>query len=180
MRKAVIALIGAIVFVVAACGGGESVGEKVAEKILEESLENEGVGNVDIDIDEDGDGSVSIDVEGEDGGSISFGGGDIPDELTVPVPSGGDVMTSFVSGGDVIVTLTYPSSEFDSLVDFYEDWTNGESDEFQTSKSTFESAEGVTIRTTIFLSSDSDTAINLTDCPIEDRYDVCVSISESP
>jgi hypothetical protein len=182
MRKTLIALIGTIVLVATACGGGESVSENLAERLIEDQLEDEGGGDVDINFDDDGDGSFSIDVEGEDGGSFSFGGGDIPDELTIPIPTGGNVLTTMVTDGDVLVTLTYPTSEFDSVVAFYQDWTDGESEEFQKSTSTFNSADDVTIRTAAFFSSDSSTTINVTDCPSseDDTYNVCLSVVQSP
>ena len=54
-----------------------------------------------------------------------FGGGEVPDDFPVPVPSGGDVQAVMESPAGTTLTIFYPVSEFDSLLAFYEDWVNG-------------------------------------------------------
>ena len=71
MRKTLVLLGAGIALIGAACGG-----DTIAEKILE----NEIGGDVDINIDGDGD-TPEINIE-TDEGSISIGGGSVPDELT--------------------------------------------------------------------------------------------------
>lgn len=177
MRKTLIALGAALALVAAACGGGEGL----AERIIEESIENESGGDVNVDLDTDGDGSISIDVDGDDGGSITIGGGDVPDELVTPVRSGGDVTTSFVSDGDVLVSLVYPASEFDALVEFYEDWKDNQPVDVETFNTTFDDSDGKTIRTVTFSADEINTIINIVDCPnFRDGSDgACVNITEA-
>jgi len=174
MRKTVIGLSLVVGLVAAACGG-DTIGENLAENILE----NELGGDVDINIDEDGD-NPEINIETEDG-SFSFGGGEVPDELNVEVPSGGNVTASIVSDGEVVVSLQWPLSEFDSLVSFYEDWTSQQPTDFAKNELTFENADGVTVRNLNFYSSETDVTIGITECPTGngDERAVCVNILQS-
>ncbi len=102
------------VLALAACSGGD-----VAEQILESQ---EGVGDVDIN---ENNGSVQIEVEGEDGETAVIGGGEVPEGFPIPVPDGGDVASVFTQGSDATVTLTYPASEYDSLVATYQAFVDG-------------------------------------------------------
>lgn len=174
MRRIMIGLV-VIALVSAACGG-DTLGENLAENILENEL---GDGNVDIDISDDGQ-TVEVNVTTEDGESITIGGGEVPDELTVPLPKGGEVMNTFVSNDNVTVTVYWPQSEYDSIVSFYEDWVSGQPTDFDESTTSF-SSEGNTFRNTNWFSSEADITISVADCftMSGDALDsVCVSISE--
>ena len=124
-----------------ACSGAD-----VAEGILENQ---EGVGDVEID---ENNGSVVIEVEDEDGGgSAVIGGGDVPDGFPIPVPDGGTVVSVFTQDADAIVTLTYPASEYDSLVATYQDFVDGTGGEV----STFTSSNPASITWTVSADSES-------------------------
>ncbi len=173
MRKTLMILGIAVVLVATACGG-DTIGENIAEEILE----NELGGEVDIDIDGDGsDAEINIQT---DEGSISFGGGEVPDELTVPLPNGGDITTSFVMNDSVAVTASWPLSEYDALVAFYDDWTGQQPTDFEKSESTF-TANDETIRSTTWFSNETDTTIQITNCPLAEDGGrlACLTISES-
>jgi hypothetical protein len=102
------------VFAMAACSGGD-----VAEQILESQ---EGVGDVDIN---ENNGSVQIELEGEDGETAVIGGGEVPEGFPIPVPDGGTVAAVFTQDSDATVTLSYPASEYDSLVATYQSFVDG-------------------------------------------------------
>jgi hypothetical protein len=105
-----------------ACSGGD-----LAEEILENQ---EGVGDVEID---ENNGSVVIEVEDEEGGgSAVIGGGEVPADFPIPVPDGGTVAAVFTQDSDATVTLTYPASEYDSLVATYQDFVDGTGGEVNT------------------------------------------------
>ena len=59
-------------------------------------------------------------IEGEDGDVMTFGTGDLPEGLLVPVADGGSVLQTFTSGDDVSAVLEYPSSMYDELVSLYD------------------------------------------------------------
>jgi hypothetical protein len=174
MRKTLVCLSVIVTLVGAACGG-----DTISENLAENLLENELGGDVDINIDGDGD-DPQINIE-TDEGSISIGGGSIPDELTVAVPSGGNVTTSFVTDGEVAVVLQWPLSEFDSLVSFYDDWTGQQPTDFAKNELTFTNADGVTVRNLNFYSSETEVTIGITECPTGDGDEraTCVNILES-
>ncbi len=89
----------------------------LTEQILEGQ---EGVDNVEID---EEDGSIKIEVsDDEGGGSVSIGGGDVPDDFPIPVADGGTVMAVMEQGSDSSVSLTYDSADFDAIKAFYEQW----------------------------------------------------------
>ena len=118
IRRTIVVL-AAITLALSACSGGD-----IAGNIAEEVLENqEGVGDVEID---ENNGSVVIEVEDEEGGgSAVIGGGDVPDGFPIPVPDGGTVAAVFTQDSDATVTLTYPASEYDSLVATYQAFVDG-------------------------------------------------------
>lgn len=117
-----IVLLAALTLTLSACSGAD-----VAEGILENQ---EGLGDVEID---ENNGSVVIEVDDEDGGgSAVIGGGDVPDGFPIPVPDGGTVVSVFTQDADAIVTLTYPASEYDSLVSAYQDFVDGSGGEVST------------------------------------------------
>jgi hypothetical protein len=166
-------LLGAIVLLSAACG---NVAETVAEQIAEEAAG----GDVEIDINDDG-GNVSIE---SDEGTMEIGSElDLPDALSIEVPDGGSVTTVLDFDTDVSVVVSYDLGEFDNLIDFYTNWAAGQSEEFQSSINEFDSSDGVSFKTAVWLSNDSATTINLTSCYLagstEDEPDaVCLTVSE--
>ncbi len=96
-------------------GACSSASENVAEQIIEG---NDGVTNVDIDDDQ-----ITVEFDDEEGGgSMVIGGGEVPEGLPIPVPGGGEVVTSIEQPGVYVVVLTYPSDDYDDLVSFYTDW----------------------------------------------------------
>lgn len=121
----------ALALVLTACG---NVAENIAEEAIERSLEAEGGGNVDIDIDNDGEGTIEIQSD-EGDSTISFGGGELPDGLPMPVPDGYEVIgsSSFTSAGQTrtTVTLEYSPSALDGLVETYEGYFSGFEDVFE-------------------------------------------------
>jgi hypothetical protein len=134
----------------------QSASEVLTEQILEQV---DGVDNVEIDTDT---GQVNIET---DEGSVSIGGGDIPDGFPVPVPNGGDVTAVFTSPDGSSVTLTYAIDRYDELVMFYADWTAGQQGEWNMSASTFSSGEQ-TIRSSSWSGSTANEDVNVTviDC----------------
>lgn len=111
MRRRWTTLIAVSALTVAACSGGDT-----AEQILESQ---EGV--EDVEIDEDS-GEVSVET---DDGSVTVGGGDIPDDFPVPVPSGGEVIAVAESpdGGNLLAE--WAGASFTDIEGFYEDWIAG-------------------------------------------------------
>jgi hypothetical protein len=115
----------ALALVASACG---NIAENIAEEAIERGLEAEGGGNVDIDLDSDGEGTIEI--QSDDGDStISMGGGELPDDLQIPIPDGYEVVGSSTlsSGGQTYIgtTLQYPVSKVEDLVEFYTDYFAG-------------------------------------------------------
>lgn len=104
---AILAFLG---LVVAACSPSD-----VADKVVENAVESQD-GDVDVDIDSD-DGSIT--VKGEDGEVATFGGGDLPDDLPIPLPDGGEVQQVIATNDGNSVTLWYPADDFDSIADFF-------------------------------------------------------------
>ncbi|MCZ7535891.1 MAG: hypothetical protein M5T61_08200 [Acidimicrobiia bacterium] len=80
-------------FTIGACGGDDDAGKKLTESLIENATD----GSVDINSD---DGTITY--SGEDGsGSISIGGGEMPDELAdFPLPDGAQVLSSYSGSGD--------------------------------------------------------------------------------
>ena len=118
-----VALAAAALLFVAGCGGSDPAEE--AANQLEQAIEAAGDGSVAVDIGDDG--SVAIQVEGEDG-SMVIGGGDVPDGFPIPVPDGGQVISSFTgssdSGSGSSVVMQYPAGSYDDLVSTFEAWIN--------------------------------------------------------
>lgn len=84
----------------------------------------------------------TITIEGEDGETMTIGGGEIPASLQIPVPDGGDVVSTIESGSDVTVSLVYPIASHDAIVAFYDNTLNAGSDDVTRSESTFSSDDG--------------------------------------
>lgn len=120
MRKA-ISILGTATLALAlgACGGGND-NNAAAEKAAEKMLEGLGGEGVDIDL-EDGGGSGRITVGDEDGGgSVSFGGGEMPDELSYfPLPDDSTVIGVFTnsdSSGEGSMVTVAANGGFDEVV----------------------------------------------------------------
>ncbi len=110
MNRRLLTLLAVLAILAAGCGS-----DTIAEQIIES---NDGITDVNIDDDE-----VTIEFDDEEGGgSLTFGGGEIPDGLPIPVPGGGTVQTSFEQSGSYAVGLAYPGEDFDDLAEFYGDW----------------------------------------------------------
>lgn len=136
MKRGLATAIAVLALMIGACSG-----ESVAERIIESQ---EGVGDVEID---ESDGQVRIEVEDEEGdASAVIGGGEIPDDFPIPVPGGGEVQAVFEQGEESSVQLLFDSSDFDSLKQFYMDWSQDAGDEVS---NTFETSNppsfGVTV-----------------------------------
>ena len=173
--------IAAFALLMAACSSASDV---VADNVTEQLIEAGVEGDVDVDISGDGedmsinveseDGDFSIDVSGdgddatiemetEDGSIVVGSGAELPDGLEIPVPDGGDVMTSVAAEGMVLVSLTYDLGRFDEIVAFYEDWTAGSGDEWESQSLSFDSGEG-TQRNMMWIGTDNGDAISVGDC----------------
>lgn len=176
-----IAAVAVCALTVAACSSASDVvADNVAEQMIEAGIE----GDVDVDVSGDGEdmsinieseeGDVSIDVSGDDeemtiemeteDGTVSIGvGTELPDELEIPVPDGGDVMTSFVADDGVSVALTYDLSRFDELTGFYDDWTGSSGDEWTSNSMSVDSDDG-TQRMQMWTDPGTGTIIMVADC----------------
>lgn len=145
-------LIVALAFVMGAC---QAASENLAEQIIEQS--SGGEGDVDVDLNT---GQVSIET---DDGSVTVGGGEVPDGFPIPLPDGGGVQSTFQSGGNASVTLQYSGDRFDELVAFYEDWVAGQPGEWSTSNFTNDNGDGGTMRGHSWWQG-ADINIGVTDC----------------
>jgi hypothetical protein len=169
---AVFALVGA------ACA---SATEKIAENAIESVIESESGGDVSVDLGSDGD--ISVSVEGEDGSSLQVGGAaEVPDELTFPVPDGGEVNTALTDSSYVAVSIQYPTDQFDDIVSFYDDWTSGTGDEWSRSESTIDMGEGLTQRSAQWVNGSN--LISVADCfTLETGSSsfgaICLNVNES-
>lgn len=116
MRPRLLAGFTALVLLLAACGGASEI---AVEQLVESG---EGISNVAID-----DGEVTIEFdESEGGGSLVLGGGDIPAGLPMPVPDGGQVVSSIEQGGTLAVVLQYAVGRYREILAFYEEWVVGQ------------------------------------------------------
>lgn len=107
------------------------------------------------------DDDFSFTIEGEDGETFSYGGGEIPEGMQLPIADGGKVGSVMTSNEDMMVQLYYPATAFDQLVSFYDSQLNADSDEI----SRFESSYG----------SDDDTIRSVSWSPDSGEWDVSVS-----
>jgi len=185
----------ALLVLLAAGCGGNSVGDNVAEKILEGS---EGIGDVNLDSSND---SFDMTVEGEDGETISvsgsgegddfsmviegdngetmtFGSGEIPEGMNTPVADGGNVISTMSAEGLVNVVIEYPTSMYDELVEMYDDFFSG--DGVQRFESSSSEGSG-TQRAVTWMPADGTTQVTLSDCDSSgsDELDAaCVAVME--
>jgi hypothetical protein len=103
--------------------GCAKAAEKALEEAIERQLEEEGGGDVNIDLDEDG-GVVSIETEE---GSIDIGGTEIPDDFLLPIPDQREVLGVVIQTGEYAsstVTLSFDPDDFDDVAALYEDFFN--------------------------------------------------------
>lgn len=159
-----------VALLVAACGSAiEGLTEEAIERGLEASGED--VGDVDINIDED---SGEFSVESDDG-SFSFGGGEVPEGLTIELPDGGEVVSSLTTNDIVQVSLQYPDDEFDDLVGFYD----GRLADWDRSESTFTN-DGTEIRNVSWRGEENQTFVQVVTCFDMDGEATlaCVTIAE--
>lgn len=120
MRLGLIIVILALMSV--GCG---KAAENLIEGAIENQLEEEGVGDVNIDLDEDG-GVVSIET---DEGSMSFGGTEIPNDFRLPIPDYEEVVGVATQTGEFassMVTLSFDPDDFDDVAALYEDFFSDE------------------------------------------------------
>lgn len=169
MRRLSILFVFALV--AAACGG-----EQISEKIAEEAIG----GNADVEISGDGE-DFSLSVESDDG-SIQFGAGaELPGGLTVPVPDGGDVTTSFEDSSSVGTSIMYPKDRYEELVSFYDSWSSGVEGEWSMSTSTFD-LDGETQRSSQWNTSNGQYFVLVSDCidiATGEFISACVTINEN-
>jgi hypothetical protein len=120
--KSLIALIALIALglVLAGCGSA-------AEEIAERAAEAGGGGDVDIELDDEG---GEFTIESEDGTqTVNLGGGDLPSELTIPIPDGYEVIASSVleQADETIVTavLVFPGGDIEEIASHFDDYYAG-------------------------------------------------------
>jgi len=140
----------AAVLVLSAC---QSASEVLTEQIAEQV---EGVDNVEIDTES---GEVSIET---DEGSISIGGGELPDGFPVPLPDGYEVTTVFTSDQESLVAVTYPPDRYDELASFLNGWTESQPGEWSHTSNTIDTAAGKVIRNEVWHTD--DTTLSIVDC----------------
>lgn len=111
-----------LALVVTACG---AVAERATGEIVEQAIENQGSGNVDVEIDQN-DGGIQVT---DDTGEMSLGSGaEVPADFPLPVPDGGEVLFSMDNTDGTAVTVQYDADRFDELVATYDDFFAGQSE----------------------------------------------------
>jgi ABC-type glycerol-3-phosphate transport system substrate-binding protein len=164
-------LVFVLALMAAACGG-----EQISEQLAEQAIG----GNADVDISGDGD-DVTVNIQSDDG-SLSLGSGaSLPDELMIPVPDGGKVTLSGVQGESVFAAIQYSADRYDEIIAFYDSWTDGTGDEWQTQTATID-INGQTQRSATWSSADFSSFIAAADCTLSTTGEidaVCVTINQS-
>jgi hypothetical protein len=164
-------LIFALALLATACGAQE-----LQEQISEEAIG----GNADVEISGEGE-DFSLSVESDDG-SIQFGAGaELPGGLTVPVPDGGDVTTSFEDSSSAGASIMYPEDRYEDLVSFYDSWSSGIEGEWSMSTSTFD-LDGETQRNSQWNTSNGQYFILVSDCidiATSEFTAACVTVNEN-
>ena len=159
-RKTVLAsvLIG-FALVAASCG---AAAEKLSEEAVERALESSGGGDVELDVSGDGD-EFTVNVDSEEG-TFSIGSDvEIPGEFQIPVPEGGSATSAGTQEGAVFASITYPIERYDELVAFYDNWTSGTGDEWDTSTASFD-MDGQTQRSASWAEPAVGSYIAVNDC----------------
>ncbi len=149
MKRTATILVAAALVVTACQSASEQLSERLAEQV-------EGVNDVDIDIDT---GQVKIET---DDGSISIGGGELPDGFAVPLPDGYKVTGIFTTDDESVVGVSYPQDRFDELVAYFDAWTSGQPGDWETATMTLDQGEAGTMRSSSFYGGDM--SIQVTDC----------------
>ncbi len=143
-----------VVALLAASCGGEQISERIAEQAIG--------GDADVEISGDGD-DVTINIESDDG-SVSLGlGAELPDELDVPVPDGGNVIAAGTQNDSVFASVLYPGDRYDEIAAFYDSWTEGTGDEWQTQTASVDFG-GQTQRSAVWTSAGNPILISVADC----------------
>ncbi|MEA2022657.1 MAG: hypothetical protein U9N79_00030 [Actinomycetota bacterium] len=174
--KMVVGLIAVMALFVAACG---SASDLVTENLAEELIEASSDEDVDIDISGDGD-DMTINIETEEGSMSMGAGASMPEDLEIPVPDDGDVISSFTADGVISVSLSYGQGSFDEIVGYYENWTDGTGEEWESSTLSLDTGEGMQ-RTNMWVQNETSSMVTVSDCPAvgsssKDLNAVCVSI----
>ncbi len=153
----------AAALVVTAC---QSASEQLAEQV-------EGVTDVDIDLDT---GQIKIET---DDGSMTIGGGELPDGFAVPLPDGYKEISVFTTDDGSVVGVSYPQDRYDELVAHFDEWTSSQPGDWDTATMTLDQGTVGTMRSSSYYTGDM--SIQVTDCfdlsGGTDRLDaVCVNI----
>ena len=145
--------------VATSCG---AAAEKLSEEAAERAIESASGGDVELDVSGDGD-EFTVNVDSEDG-TFSIGSDvEIPSELQIPVPDGGSATSAGTQEGSVFASITYPIGRYKELVTFYDDWTSGTGDEWDTSTSTLE-VDGRTQRFVSWAATGAGSYIAVNEC----------------
>ncbi len=143
-----------VLALLAASCGGEQISERIAEQAIG--------GDADVEISGDGD-EVTVNIESDEG-SLSFGlGAELPDELDVPVADGGNVMAAGTQNDSAFASAIYPGDRYDEIVAFYDSWTEGTGNEWQTQTASI-AFGGQTQRSSLWTSADNAIFISVADC----------------
>ncbi len=140
----------AAALVVTAC---QSASEQLSEQLAEQV---EGVTDVDIDIDT---GQIKIET---DDGSMTIGGGELPDGFAVPLPDGYKVTSVFTTDDGSVVGVSYPQDRYDELVAHFDEWTSSQPEDWDTATMTLDQGTVGTMRSSSYYTSDM--SIQVTDC----------------
>ena len=161
MQRRILLAAATIWFAIVATSCGAAA-EKLSEEAVERAIESGGGGDVELDVSGDGD-EFTVNVDSEEG-TFSIGSDvEIPDELEIPVPEGGSATSAGTQEGSVFASITYPIERYDELVDFYDNWTSGTGDEWDTSTSTFD-MDGQTQRSASWAETAVGSYIAVNDC----------------
>ena len=115
MKK--LATVLALGLVIAACSPGESADDATDPTEAASSGEP---GDVEVDVDNEG--TVEMTIQTDDGdATVNIGGGELPDGFPFQIPGGGEIQAVATSGGGNVVSLIYPASQFDEIVDHFAD-----------------------------------------------------------
>lgn len=117
MRKLAIIVLAAALTVTACSTETDIAMERIVES--DESISDVAIGEGEITVEFD---------ESEGGGSLTVGGGEIPDGFPLPVPDGGVIESSFGQGGTFGLFVRYPRPEYETLYSFYEQWADENAD----------------------------------------------------